>query len=115
MAETKRQMSSGVDLNTKAWKSVSVGWGILAITIHKNQLLPALIIPQRSVLLGPSGNRSLRIKAETGCCGFFGLFGHVLLVFLPNILPVSVAGIFRGQELEFCLCSDVVCGIVEYL
>ena len=48
-------------------------------------------------------------------CGFFGLFGHVLEVFLPNILPVYVAGIFRGEELELCLCSGVVCGIVEYL
>ena len=33
-----------------------------------------------------------------GCCGFFGLFGHVLKVVLPNVLPVSVAGIFRGQH-----------------
>ena len=32
------------------------------------------------------------------CCGFFGLFGRVLKVVLPNISPVSVAGIFRGQH-----------------
>ena len=33
-----------------------------------------------------------------GCCGFFGLFGRVLKVVLPNILPASVAGIFRGHH-----------------
>ena len=48
-------------------------------------------------------------------CGFFGLFSHVLKVFLPNVLPVSVAGLFRGQELELYLYSGVVCGIVEDL
>ena len=46
--------------------------------------------------------------------GFYGLFGHVLEVFLPHVLPVSVAGIFKGQELELRLCSGVVCEIVEY-
>ena len=34
----------------------------------------------------------------SGCCGFFGLFGRVLKVVLPNVLPVSVAGIFRGPH-----------------
>ena len=33
---------------------------------------------------------------SNGCCGFFGLLGRVLKVVLPNVLPVSVAGIFRG-------------------
>ena len=33
-----------------------------------------------------------------GCCGFFGLFGPVLKVVLPNVSPVSVAGVFRGQH-----------------
>ena len=33
-----------------------------------------------------------------GCCGFFGLFGRVLKVVLPNVSPVSVASIFRGQH-----------------
>ena len=33
-----------------------------------------------------------------GCCGFFGLFGRVLKVVLPDVSPVSVAGIFRGLE-----------------
>ena len=28
--------------------------------------------------------------------GFFGLFGRVLKVVLPNVTPVSVASIFRG-------------------
>ena len=32
------------------------------------------------------------------CCGFFGFFGHVLKVVLPDVLPVSVAGIFKGLE-----------------
>ena len=50
-----------------------------------------------------------------GSCRFFGLFGCVLKIFLHNVSPVSVAGIFRGQELELCLCSGVVCGKVEYL
>ena len=50
-----------------------------------------------------------------GCCRFFGLFSCVLEVFLPNVSPMSVAGTFRGQELELCLCSGVRCGIVEYL
>ena len=49
------------------------------------------------------------------CCRFFRLFGHVLEFFLPNVSPVSLASIFRGQELELCLCSGVVCGTVEYL
>ena len=30
--------------------------------------------------------------------GFFGLLGHVLKVVLPNVSPVSVPGIFRGQH-----------------
>ena len=47
-------------------------------------------------------------QTSDGCCGFFGLFGRVLKVVLPNVLPVFVAGIFRGQELEFCMCSDVL-------
>ena len=38
--------------------------------------------------------------SSVGCCGFSGLFGHVLKVFLLNVSPVSVAGIFRGQESE---------------
>ena len=54
-------------------------------------------------------------KIQSGCCGFSGLFGHVLKVFLPIVLPISVAGIFRGQELELSLCSIAVCWIVEYL
>ena len=33
-----------------------------------------------------------------GCCGFFGLFDHVLKVVLPDVSPVFVAGIFRGLE-----------------
>ena len=35
---------------------------------------------------------------DFGCCGFFGLFGRVLKVVLPNVSPVSVAGIFRGLK-----------------
>ena len=38
--------------------------------------------------------------SHNGCCGFFGLFGRVMKVVLPNISPVSVAGIFRGQHSE---------------
>ena len=30
-------------------------------------------------------------------CGFFGLFGCVLKVVLPDVSPVSVASIFRGR------------------
>ena len=45
--------------------------------------------------------------------GFLRLLGRVMKVFLPNVLPISVAGIFRRQELELCQCSGVVCGIVE--
>ena len=59
------------------------------------------------VLLGATlgfGERWLCIYF-IGCCGFFGLFGRVLKVVLPNVLPISVAGIFRGQESELCLCS----------
>ena len=37
------------------------------------------------------------------CCGFFRLIGCVLKVVLPNVSPVSVGGIFRGQESERCL------------
>ena len=33
-----------------------------------------------------------------GCSGFFEVFGRVLKVVLPNVLPVSVASIFRGQQ-----------------
>ena len=48
-------------------------------------------------------------------CRFSGLFSCVLKVFLPNVSPVSVAGIFRGQESELGVCSVAVCGIVDYL
>ena len=44
-----------------------------------------------------------------GGCRFFGLFGCVLKVFLPNVLSVPMAGIFRGQEAELCLYSGAVC------
>ena len=37
-------------------------------------------------------------KKLVGCCGFFVLFGRVLKIVLPNISPVSVAGIYRGQH-----------------
>ena len=41
-----------------------------------------------------------------GCCGFFALFGRVLKVVLPNVSPVSVAGIFRGQHsVIWTLCA----------
>ena len=36
-----------------------------------------------------------------GCSGFFGLFGRVLKVVFPDVSPVSVAGIFRGQQPVF--------------
>ena len=45
------------------------------------------------------------------CCRFFGLSGRVLEVVLPNVSPVSLAGIFGGQESELGLCSGVVCGM----
>ena len=35
---------------------------------------------------------------SNGCCVFFGLFGRVLKVVLPNVSSVSVAGIFIGQH-----------------
>ena len=54
-------------------------------------------------------------RNKNSCCGFSGLFGHVLEVFLPNVSPVSVASIFRGQESELCLCFVSVSWIVEYL
>ena len=38
---------------------------------------------------------------RNGCCGFFGLLGRVLKVVLPNVSPVSVAGIFRGQQTDY--------------
>ena len=37
-------------------------------------------------------------KPDFGCCGFFALFDRVLKVVLPDVLPVSVASIFRGLE-----------------
>ena len=42
---------------------------------------------------------------SNGCCGFFGLFGHVLKVVLPNVSPVSVAGIFGGQHSVLWFCA----------
>ena len=39
-------------------------------------------------------------------CGFFGLFGRVLKIVLPNVLPVSVAGIFRGRHLQRTVLSS---------
>ena len=30
-------------------------------------------------------------SASNCCCGFFGLFGHILKVVFPNVSPVSVA------------------------
>ena len=38
----------------------------------------------------------MRYLRNGDCCGFFGLFGRVLKVVLPNVSPVSVASIFRG-------------------
>ena len=43
-------------------------------------------------------SRSLSRPGSNGCCGFFGLLGCVLKVVFPNVSPVSVAGIFRGQQ-----------------
>ena len=48
-------------------------------------------------------SRRLSWPGSDGCYRSFGLFGHVPKVFLPNVLPVSVATIFRGQELELCV------------
>ena len=42
--------------------------------------------------------RQRKTKIPVGCSEFFGLFGHVLKVVFPNVSPVSVAGIFRGQK-----------------
>ena len=53
-------------------------------------------------------------KSDIGCCGFFGIFGRVLRVVLPNVSPVSVAGNFRGQESELCALVQFL-WIVEYL
>ena len=46
-----------------------------------------------------------------GCCGFFGLFGRVLKVVLPNVSPVSVAIIFRGQH-SVLWCSLLGSGVL---
>ena len=43
-------------------------------------------------------SRRLSWPGSNSCCGFFGLFGHVLRVVLPNISPVSVAGIFSNLQ-----------------
>ena len=43
--------------------------------------------------------RRLSQPGSNGCCGFFGLFGRVLKVVLPDVSTVSVAGIFRGQQM----------------
>ena len=37
-------------------------------------------------------SQRLSQPGSNGCFGFFGLFGHVPKVVLPNVLPVSVAG-----------------------
>ena len=50
------------------------------------------------VSLSCSINVSSKHHYFIGCCRFFGLFGRVLKVVLPNVSPVSVAGIFRGQH-----------------
>ena len=55
-------------------------------------------------------NREMVVVGFSGCLAVFWRGG-----FFPKILPVSVDGIFRGQEVEFYLCSGVVCGIVAYL
>ena len=43
-------------------------------------------------------SRRLSQPGSNSCCRFFGLFGCVLKVVLPNVSPVSVADIFRGQH-----------------
>ena len=43
-------------------------------------------------------SQRLSRPGSDGCCRFFGLFGHVLKVVLPDVSPVSVASIFRGLE-----------------
>uniref|UniRef100_A0A803SY75 BHLH domain-containing protein n=1 Tax=Anolis carolinensis TaxID=28377 RepID=A0A803SY75_ANOCA len=48
--------------------------------------------------LHPSG-RPLSWLGSQGCCMFFGLSGHVLEVFSPDVSPTSMAGILRGCEL----------------
>ena len=49
----------------------------------------------------PSRSKEKREHPTSRCCGFFRLFGRVLKVVLPNVLPVFVAGIFRGQHYAF--------------
>ena len=59
------------------------------------------------------------ISFANGCCGIFGLFGRVLKVVLPNVSPVSVAGIFRGQHsvLQILTClykaSNLMCQLLQ--
>ena len=43
-----------------------------------------------------------KLKYGLVVVGFFWLFGHVLKVVLPNVSPVSVAGLFRGQLTLWC-------------
>ena len=45
-------------------------------------------------------SRRLSRPGSNGCCGFFGLLGHVLKVVFPNISPVS------SEDSK--LCSGVV-------
>ena len=47
-------------------------------------------------------------------CRFFGLFGRVFEVFLPNVSPVFMAGLFRGPESELCALVQFVGQLSNY-
>uniref|UniRef100_A0ABM5FK34 Extracellular tyrosine-protein kinase PKDCC isoform X1 n=1 Tax=Pogona vitticeps TaxID=103695 RepID=A0ABM5FK34_9SAUR len=64
----------------------------------KGKVLAIRHIPKFMLVVLPLYLRRLSQPGSNGCCGFFGLFGRVLKVVLPNVSPVSVAGIFRGQH-----------------
>ena len=58
---------------------------------------------QLKVSLASMYSRRLSRPGSDGCCEFFGLLGRVLKIVLPDISPVSVAGIFSPQSGGHCV------------
>ena len=80
---------------------------VVAVSILRSNMgvayLFLFLLCYRKKLLEKTYSQRLSQPGSNGC-GFFGLFGCVLKVVLPDVSPVSVAGIFRVGTLSMLCC-----------